>query len=147
MITLNKNKSVTIERESVGLILLAILAVGFVLGVKHVPNAIVPYPADVSISERTKATDYEKKANKKLAIHYAKVGFGYSKNETKCLVTLWTLESRFDNFARPRYANGKLRSTAFGIAQHLGERSANSGTQILRGLSYIEEHRRYKGSA
>ena len=128
------------------ILLILILAVALVLvaPVRTAPNL---YPNDASVSERTQATYNEKKANKELAVDYAKIGYGYSNNETKCLVALWTLESRFDNFARPRNASGELRSTAFGIAQHLGERSADPATQILRGLRYIEEHRRYKGSA
>ena len=99
------------------------------------------------MSERTKATYEEKKANKELALRYAKIGYGYNDYELKCLDKLWTLESRFDNYARPRKSNGELRSTAFGIAQHLGTTSADPATQILIGLRYIDEHRRYKGSA
>lgn len=142
-----KNKSVTIEREEVGWILLVTLVLGIILGLHNAP-AKVSYPADAGISERkVGATKSEKAYNKKLAMDYAKVGFGYSKNERKCLALLWDRESRWDNYARPRTASGKLRSSAFGIAQHLGETSADSATQILRGLRYIEEHRRYKGSA
>ena len=142
-----RNKSVTIEKEEVGWILLATLILGMIIGLPIDPKS-VNYPQDTSMSERkVGATKSEKAYNKYLADHYAKVGFGYNKKERECLVKLWTLESRFDNYARPKTATGKLRSTAFGIGQHLGERSSDPATQILRGLRYIEKHRIYKGSA
>jgi len=81
---------------------------------------------------------YEQKLqNKKLAIRYAHLAFGWKGRERKCLVALWTRESRFDNHARPLDGAGRPRSSAFGIAQHLGETSRDPATQILRGLRYI----------
>lgn len=81
----------------------------------------------------------EKRHNKELAKRYSAVGFGYTTREQNCLITLWTRESRFDHLAK------NPRSTAFGIAQMLGERDRDPRIQILRGLRYID--RRFDGSA
>ena len=83
------------------------------------------------------ATYEQKLQNKKLAIRYADLAFGWKGRERECLVALWSRESRFDNFAKPLDHRGRARSTAFGIAQHLGETSRDPATQILRGLRYI----------
>jgi resuscitation-promoting factor RpfB len=94
--------------------------------------------------ERTKATMEEKRENKALTISYARA-LGYNDNQINCLVTLWTRESRFDHLARPRDSQGKPRSSAFGIAQLLRERSGQPELQILHGLRYLGH--RYGGSA
>ena len=86
----------------------------------------------------------EKRENKALAVSYARA-LGYDKGEVKCLLTLWTRESRFDHLARPRDASGKPRSSAFGIAQLLRERSGQPELQILHGLRYLSH--RYGKSA
>lgn len=83
------------------------------------------------------ATYEQKLQNKKLAARYAYLAFGWKGRERECLIALWTRESRFDHAARPLDGAGKPRSTAFGIAQHLGETSRDPATQILRGLRYI----------
>jgi hypothetical protein len=80
----------------------------------------------------------EKRENKALAISYARA-LGYSKREINCLVTLWSGESRFDHLADNK------RSTAYGIAQLLGEKSGRADIQILHGIRYIGK--RYKGDA
>ena len=87
---------------------------------------------------RTKATMEEKRENKALTISYA-TALGYNKKQVNCLVTLWTRESRFDHLADNK------RSTAYGIAQLLGEKSSDPSIQILHGIKYIGA--RYKGSA
>jgi len=87
---------------------------------------------------RTKATMEEKRENKRIAREYSRA-LGYSRKEVACLVTLWTRESRFDHLADNK------RSSAYGIAQLLGERSGQPELQILHGLRYIEH--RYRGSA
>ena len=51
-----------------------------------------------------------------------------------CLESLWTRESRFDN-----YAKNQRGSSAYGIAQLLGEKDHRSEYQILRGLKYISK--------
>jgi hypothetical protein len=86
----------------------------------------------------------EKRENMALAVSYSRA-LGYDKAEVKCLLTLWTRESRFDHLARPRDSSGKPRSSAFGIAQLLRERSGQPELQILHGLRYLSH--RYGGSA
>jgi resuscitation-promoting factor RpfB len=73
----------------------------------------------------------EKRENKALAISYARA-LGYNQDQIRCLVTLWTRESRFDHLA------DNPRSTAYGIAQLLRERSGQPELQILHGLRYID---------
>ena len=86
------------------------------------------------VIESRKATQDEKKHNKKLAKDYAQAGFGWSGREWECLLALWTGESRFDN-----YAKNQQGSSAYGIAQLLGEKDHRSEYQILRGLKYISK--------
>lgn len=57
---------------------------------------------------------------------------GYLRNNWECLEALWQKESNW----RPLADNPK--STAFGIAQMLGEESKDFTTQIDNGLRYIE---------
>jgi resuscitation-promoting factor RpfB len=80
----------------------------------------------------------EKRENKALAVSYARA-LGYNQNQIRCLVTLWTRESRFDHLA------DNPRSTAYGIAQLLRERSGQPELQILHGIRYLSH--RYGGSA
>jgi hypothetical protein len=86
------------------------------------------------VIESRKATQDEKNYNKKLAKDYASAGFGWSGREWECLLALWTSESRFDN-----YAKNQRGSSAYGIAQLLGERDSRVEYQILRGLKYISK--------
>lgn len=87
---------------------------------------------------RTTATMEEKRENKALTVSYA-YALGYSKKQVKCLVTLWTGESRFDHLADNK------RSTAYGIAQLLREKSSDPSIQILHGIRYIGA--RYKSNS
>ena len=102
-----------------------------------------PIPIEVKLKPHTPvikqgpATYEQKLQNKRLAKSYAYLAFGWEGEQWRCLESLWTRESRFDNYARPIDHKGKSRSTAFGIAQHLGETSRDPATQILRGLRYI----------
>jgi hypothetical protein len=80
----------------------------------------------------TKQTEMERKReNRAIAKRYAQVGFGWKNREWKCLESLWTRESRFDSAA------DNPRSSAYGIAQLLGETSNDPRIQVLRGLKYI----------
>jgi len=76
----------------------------------------------------------EKNYNRKIAKDYASAGFGWKGREWECLLSLWTRESRFDNFAK-----NQRGSSAYGIAQLLGERDSRPEYQILRGLKYISK--------
>jgi hypothetical protein len=93
--------------------------------VGQIPNGVI---------ENRKATQDEKNYNKKLAKNYASAGFGWSGRESECLLALWTSESRFDN-----YAKNQRGSSAYGIAQLLGEKDSRAEYQILRGLKYISK--------
>lgn len=81
----------------------------------------------------------EKKRNREIALEYSRAGYDYNARERACLIALWDRESRWDHFAR------NSRSTAYGIAQLLSEKSGDPRIQILHGLKYIEA--RYRGSA
>jgi hypothetical protein len=112
------------------LLALPIIAMAFLLIQMDTTTHLDPSkPTEMS---RTKATWKEKGENRKLARQYAWVAFGWRGREWACLESLWTLESRFDHFAQ------NPRSSAFGIAQLLGERSREPELQILRGLRYID---------
>ena len=113
-----------------GLILMATLSLLIVGQDKLFPPPIGKIPDGVIQSR--KATKDEKDRNRKLAQDYAQVGFGWQGREWQCLLTLWTRESRFDN-----YATNQRGSSAYGIAQLLGEKDSRSEYQILRGLKYI----------
>jgi hypothetical protein len=89
------------------------------------------------MTARTKATMEEKRENKALIISYLNA-LGYNDNHIKCAITLWTRESRLDHLA------DNPRSTAYGIAQLLRERSSQPELQVLHGIRYVEH--RYSGS-
>jgi len=115
-----------------GLILtvtLGLLVVGqgklFTPPVGRIPDGVI---------ENRKATQDEKNHNRKIAKAYASAGFGWSGRESECLLALWTSESRFDN-----YAKNQRGSSAYGIAQLLGEKDNRAEYQILRGLKYISK--------
>ena len=99
--------------------------------------APVKLPTELTVVARH-ATMGEKNDNKKIAASYA-YALGYSKHQVKCLVTLWTRESRFDHLADNK------RSSAYGVAQLLGEKSRRADIQILHGIRYIRA--RYKGDS
>ena len=86
------------------------------------------------VIENRKATQVEKERNRKIAKEYAQAGFGWSGRESECLLALWTSESRFDH-----YAKNQRGSSAYGIAQLLGEKDNRAEYQILRGLKYINK--------
>ena len=84
------------------------------------------------VIENRKATQDEKKHNRKIAKDYAAAGWGWRGREWECLESLWTRESRFDH-----HAKNQRGSSAYGIAQLLGEQDVRSEYQILRGLRYV----------
>jgi len=92
--------------------------------VKQIPNGVI---------ENRKATKDEKDRNRKLAQEYASAGWDWRGREWVCLKSLWTRESRLDN-----YAKNQRGSSAYGIAQLLREKDHRSEYQILRGLKYID---------
>jgi len=134
------NKGVLMsKRARIGLLT---LIVGLLL--VFIPEQTIHHPLEIpQMQARTKATMEEKRENKALAVSYLKA-LGYNEQQRECALTLWTRESRFDHLARPRNASGKPRSSAFGIAQLLGERSGEPELQILHAIRYVEH--RYGGS-
>jgi hypothetical protein len=81
---------------------------------------------------QTKATMEQKKANKAMAMRFAKAGFGWDETQRKCIWKLFDEESRFDNFADNKH------SSAYGIAQMLNEQSRDPAIQILNAYRYIK---------
>jgi hypothetical protein len=125
----------TKQRARAGLLVILVLALLWV----HAPSqhvVKVDLPKDLSVVARH-ATMEEKRENKALAISYLNA-LGYNDSQIKCAVALWTRESRFDHLA------DNPRSTAYGIAQLLRERSGKPELQILHGVRYVEH--RYRGS-
>jgi hypothetical protein len=129
------NKGVLMsKRERLGVLLLIL---GLLL--VFIPEQTTHHPLEIpQMQARTKATMKEKRENKALAVSYAKA-LGYSNKNINCLLTLWTRESRFDHLADNK------RSTAYGIAQLLRERSSQPSIQILHGIRYLNH--RYEGNA
>jgi hypothetical protein len=132
VLTLRKRLKLMKKWVRNGLILLATLGLLtqghnqlFTPPVGRIPDGVI---------ENRKATQDEKNYNKKLAKNYASAGFGWQGREWECLLSLWTAESRFDN-----YAKNQRGSSAYGIAQLLGERDSRAEYQILRGLKYISK--------
>jgi hypothetical protein len=115
-----------------GLILMATLAL-LIQG----QDKLFPPPAGQilhGVIENRKATQDEKNRNKKLAKEYAAAGWDWRGREWACLKSLWTAESRFDNFAK-----NQRGSSAYGIAQLLRETDSRPEYQILRGAKYISK--------
>jgi hypothetical protein len=110
-----------------GLILATVL---FLAWLGHQKLGHIPTPPKQE-KVATKATMKEKRENREIAKAYAQAGWGWQGREWKCLEYLWSSESRFDHYA------DNPESTAFGIAQRLGERSTNPRIQILKGLRYV----------
>ena len=108
---------------------LAVLLACLIL-IVAVPIAHTPTHKQSKIVSK-QATWKEKRANRLLAKTYASAGYGWRGREWTCLNSLWTSESRFDH-----YANNP-RSSAYGIAQLIGEKDRRPSIQILHGLRYI----------
>tara|TARA_R110000868_G_scaffold74293_5_gene214772 strand:+ start:4263 stop:4607 length:345 start_codon:yes stop_codon:yes gene_type:complete len=66
------------------------------------------------------------------AAQTGRVLYGWNDYQFECLDFIWTKESHWNPLA------DNPISTAFGIAQMLGEDSRNGYTQISNGLRYIE---------
>ena len=84
------------------------------------------------VKAQTKATMEQKRANKVMAMRYAQVGWGWDRKERKCIYKIFMKESRFDHLAKNQQG-----SSAYGIAQMLGEKSKDPALQILRAYRYI----------
>ena len=116
-----------------GLILGTLLFLAW-LGHQKLGHVPLPPKDRVVVMEqrRVHATMEEKRENKRIAKTYARAGWGWGEKEWVCLKYLWSSESRFDHYA------DNPTSSAYGIAQRLGEKSENPRVQILKGLRYIQ---------
>jgi hypothetical protein len=132
-----RRRTMTKQKARIGLLVIPVLALLWVLSPDQ--RAVkAEFPSDLSVVARTKATMEEKRENKALTVSYARA-LGYNQREINCLVTLWTRESRFDHLADNK------RSSAYGIAQLLRERSSQPELQVLHGIRYLDH--RHRGSA
>ena len=123
------------SKGKLGLVLTALLFLAWAY--THEPT-MSPLSQDEPIMiARTKATMEEKRENKALTISFLRA-LGYNAQQRECAITLWTRESRLDHLADNK------RSSAYGIAQLLGEKSSRADLQILHGVRYIEH--RYSSS-
>ena len=82
---------------------------------------------------QTKATMEEKKANKIMAMKFAKAGWNWDRTQRKCAYSLFMKESKFDHLAKNQQG-----SSAFGIGQVLKETSKDPAIQILNAYKYIK---------
>ncbi len=82
---------------------------------------------------QTKATMEEKKANKIMAMKFAKAGWNWDRTQRKCVYSLFMKESKFDHLAKNQQG-----SSAFGIGQVLKETSKDPAIQILNAYKYIK---------
>jgi len=90
---------------------------------------ITPSEAQAPLQEKPKQT------TQLMAKEYARqqLSFrGYRSQDWKCLNSLWTKESHWNHKA------DNPKSSAYGIAQRLNEKSKDFVTQIDNGLRYIE---------
>jgi len=87
------------------------------------------HPASVP----TKASMEQKKANKIMAMKFAKAGYGWDLRQRQCIYKLFTKESRFDHLAKNQQG-----SSAYGIGQMLKETSSDPAIQILKAYKYIK---------
>jgi hypothetical protein len=96
-------------------------------------NVGVEFKHPQKVEPRTKATMEEKRANKVMAMRYAKAGWNWNFKERQCIYRLFTKESRFDHLAKNQQG-----SSAFGIGQVLKETSKDPAIQILNAYKYIK---------
>ena len=102
------------------------------LGIIGICFATTTHHHQIVHSAKVTKTEMERKhENRAIARRYAQVGFGWEGKQWRCLESLWSDESKFDNFAK------NPRSSARGIGQMLRETSSDPRIQVLRSLKYI----------
>ena len=109
-----------------------LIAIALITPITHdvgVRVEIVPKHEEV----RTKATMEEKRANKIMAMRFAKAGWNWDREQRRCIYSLFTKESRFDHLAKNQQG-----SSAYGIGQVLKETSKDPAIQILNAYKYIK---------
>ena len=110
-----------------GLLVVFLWTTGIYFGTTTFPPKIVHVAKPTKVLSEME----QKRENRAIAKRYAQVGFGWEGKQWRCLESLWTSESRFSSEA------DNPRSSAYGIAQLLGESSSDPRIQVLRGLRYI----------
>jgi hypothetical protein len=115
------------------IVLSTLIAVALLTPVTHNVGVHLDIVPKENKKVQTKATMEEKKANKIMAMRYAQVGWGWDKVERGCVYKIFMKESKFDHLAKNQQG-----SSAYGIAQMLGEKSKDPAVQILRAYRYIE---------
>lgn len=117
----------------------AVIVIGIVLLASLAPlthTVTVDVKVDVNprvVAKPTKATMKQKAQNRAMAMKFARYGWGWDASERRCLVNIFTKESRFDHLAKNQQG-----SSAYGIAQMLKEKSKDPAVQILKAYRYIE---------
>ena len=115
------------------IVLSTLIAVALLTPVTHNVGVHLDIVPKQKPQVQTKATMEQKKANKVMAMRYAQVGWGWDKVERCCIYKIFMKESKFDHLAKNQQG-----SSAYGIAQMLGEKSKDPALQILRAYRYIE---------
>ena len=108
---------------------LTIIIIAFALGF----GAAIAVPATAQaphLSYEEKITVYAMQNPKQYA-HKQLITFGFGKKEQDCLTQLWEKESNWN------YKADNPKSTAYGIAQMLNEKSKLPHIQINKGIRYI----------
>ena len=114
------------RKVSLGLFIFGFMVSGIMFGITTTLLTTAPHAKSGLTKEWTKND------SRQLAKSYVSVGFGWRGKEWFCLESLWTKESRWD------FKADNPNSSAYGIAQLLGEKSEVPAIQILRGAKYIQ---------
>jgi len=115
------------------IILLIMFTFAWTFPLTHSVEVDVKVGKPVEKPVQTQATWQQKKANKAMAMRYAQAGWGWSAHQRECVYSLFMAESKFDHLAK-----NSRGSSAFGIAQMLGEMSKSPEIQVLHAYKYIE---------
>lgn len=115
------------------IVLSTLIALALITPVTHNVGVHLDIVPKENEKVQTKATIEEKKANKAMAMKFAKAGWNWDKTQRKCIYSLFMKESKFDHLAK-----NKQGSSAFGIGQVLKETSKDPAIQILNAYKYIK---------
>lgn len=108
---------------------LTIILIAFAIGIGVAIGA--PATAQAPLPTFDQLQSQMAYANPKMYAHKQLTAFGFAKTEYKCLTHLWTKESHWN------YKSKNPKSSAFGIAQILGETAKEPHIQINKGIRYI----------
>ncbi len=100
---------------------------------RNIPHRNIQSKVVISATKVHLKTAWTKNDSRELAKEYAWAGFGWKGREWGCIKELWWRESRWD------FRADNSKSTAYGLAQLLGEKSTSPQVQVLKGYRYIEQ--------